>query len=197
MPSAFENPRLTNGRRSDPVSRKIPVGTPTKTGWRISTSGEGSPCRLPPYRFQPHRVVARSRLGIGPLSFGATAARPMYSSTTWEPPPSAATPPVQQEQARTRWPHHTHYRAVAVDRAVQQAFDGGHLPPPTDQIRLRTPDGKMPVADAQQALGSHSPVCAPLMRTISGSPRAAAPSTNRAVDALSITPPGAATASIR
>jgi hypothetical protein len=37
----------------------------------------------------------------------------------------------------------------------------------------------------------------PLICTSSGSPRAAAPSTSRTVDALSITPPGAATDSIR
>ena len=29
---------------------------------------------------------------------------------------------------------------MAIDRAVQHALDGGHLPPPTDQIRLSTPD---------------------------------------------------------
>ena len=38
---------------------------------------------------------------------------------------------------------------------------------------------------------------APLIRTNSNSPRLAAPSTSRAVDALSITPPGGATDSIR
>jgi hypothetical protein len=42
---------------------------------------------------------------------------------------------------------------VAIDGAVQQPLDGGHLPPPTDQSRLSTPDGAMPVADAQQSMG--------------------------------------------
>ena len=44
---------------------------------------------------------------------------------------------------------------MAIDGAVQQALDGGHLPPPTDQIRLSTPDGAMPVAHAQQPAGGH------------------------------------------
>ena len=52
-------------------------------------------------------------------------------------------------------PDHADHSAVAIDRAVQQALDGGHLPPPTDQSRLSTPDGAMPVADAQQAVGAH------------------------------------------
>ena len=42
----------------------------------------------------------------------------------------------QTALADARWPHHTDHRAVAVDCAVQQALNGGHLPPPTDQIRL-------------------------------------------------------------
>jgi hypothetical protein len=46
---------------------------------------------------------------------------------------------------------HADHRAVALDCTVQQAFNGGHLPPPTHQIRLSTPDAAMPVADAQQA----------------------------------------------
>jgi hypothetical protein len=33
-----------------------------------------------------------------------------------------------------RRPHHADHRAVAVDRAVQQALDGGYLPPATDEI---------------------------------------------------------------
>ena len=33
--------------------------------------------------------------------------------------------------------------------------NGGHLPPPTDQIRLGTPDAAMPVRHAQQPLGRH------------------------------------------
>ena len=46
-------------------------------------------------------------------------------------------------------------RAVALDCTVQQALNGGHLPPPTDQIRLSTPDSVMPFAHAQQAAGGH------------------------------------------
>jgi hypothetical protein len=36
---------------------------------------------------------------------------------------------------------------------VQQALDGGHLPPPPDQVRLCTPDIVMPFAYAQQPVG--------------------------------------------
>ena len=44
-------------------------------------------------------------------------------------------------------------RAVALDCAVQQAFNGGHLPPPTDQIRLDTLDEAMPFAPCPTAAG--------------------------------------------
>ena len=40
-----------------------------------------------------------------------------------------------------------------VDCTLQQALDGGHLPPPTDQIRLSTLDGAMPFPHAQQPAG--------------------------------------------
>ena len=50
-------------------------------------------------------------------------------------------------------PHHADHSAVAVDCTVQQALNGGHLPPPTDQIRLSTPDGAMLFAHAQQPMG--------------------------------------------
>ena len=49
-------------------------------------------------------------------------------------------------------PDHADHRAVAVDCPVQQALDGGHLPPPTDQIRLDTLDEAMPFRHAQQPL---------------------------------------------
>ena len=62
----------------------------------------------------------------------------------------------QTALADAGWPHHADHRAVAVDRTLQQALDGGHLPPPTDQIRLSTPDGAMLFAHAQQAMG-HAP----------------------------------------
>ena len=42
---------------------------------------------------------------------------------------------------------------MAVDGTVQQALDGGHLPPPTDQIRLSAPDGAMLISDVQQPMG--------------------------------------------
>ena len=42
---------------------------------------------------------------------------------------------------------------MALDCTVQQALDGGHLPPPTDQIRLGTPDTAMLFAHAQQPAG--------------------------------------------
>ena len=59
----------------------------------------------------------------------------------------------QTALANARRPHHADHRAVAVDGALQQALSGGHFPPPTDQIRLRTPDSAMPFAYAQQAMG--------------------------------------------
>ena len=59
----------------------------------------------------------------------------------------------QTALADARWPHHADHSAVAVDCAVQQALDGGHLPPPTDQIRLGTPDSAMLFAHAQQPTG--------------------------------------------
>ena len=61
----------------------------------------------------------------------------------------------QTALADARWPHHADHSAVAVDCAVQQALNGGHLPPPTDQIRLSTADGVMLIAHAQQATGGH------------------------------------------
>ena len=44
---------------------------------------------------------------------------------------------------------------MAIDCAVQQALDGRHLPPPTDQSRLNTPRGALPLADAHQPVGAH------------------------------------------
>ena len=44
---------------------------------------------------------------------------------------------------------------MAVDSTVQQAFDGGHLPSPTNKIRLSTPDSVTPLRHAQQPLGGH------------------------------------------
>jgi len=41
---------------------------------------------------------------------------------------------------------------VALDRTVQQALNGGHLPPPTHQIRLDMLDEAMPFFQAQQPL---------------------------------------------
>ena len=59
----------------------------------------------------------------------------------------------QTALADARWPHHADHRAVALDRTVQQTLDGGHLPPPTHQIRFGTPDGAMPFLHAHQAMG--------------------------------------------
>jgi hypothetical protein len=66
---------------------------------------------------------------------------------------------------------------------------------PVRTASFYTQQGVPLVAGAWTAAGvtARKPTVAP----VSGSPRAAAPSTNRAVDALSITPPGAATDSIR
>ena len=58
----------------------------------------------------------------------------------------------QTALANARWPHHADHSAVAVDRTVQQALNGGHLPSPTHQIRLDTHDEAMPFRHAQQPL---------------------------------------------
>ena len=55
--------------------------------------------------------------------------------------------------AYARRADHADHSAVPVDCTVQQAFDGGHLPPPTDQIGLSAADGVMLIAHAQQAAG--------------------------------------------
>ena len=44
---------------------------------------------------------------------------------------------------------------MPIDGTLQQAFNGGHLPAPTDQIRLSTPGSAMPVGHAQQPTGGH------------------------------------------
>jgi hypothetical protein len=44
---------------------------------------------------------------------------------------------------------------MPVDGTVQQGVDGGHLPPPTDQIRLSMPGSTMPFSHAQQPTGRH------------------------------------------
>ena len=44
---------------------------------------------------------------------------------------------------------------MAIDGALQLALSGGHFPLPPNKIRLRAPDGAMPVADAQQAMRGH------------------------------------------
>ena len=86
---------------------------------------------------------------------------------------------------------------MALDCTVQQALNGGHLPPPTDQIRLDTLDEAMPFLHAQQPLGRDGLIGTLDLNQLRLSRGLAAPSTSRAVDALSITPPGGATDSIR
>ena len=44
---------------------------------------------------------------------------------------------------------------MAIDGTVQQALNGGHLPPPTDQIRLSTPDDAMLVAMPNSRRAEH------------------------------------------
>src|SRR6476619_6412540 len=101
----------------------------------------------------------------------------------------------QTALADTRRPRETHDCAVALEGALQQALHGGHLPPPTNQSRLRTPDPRMPFAHAQKAKGGHRFLGA-LNPNHLRSP-GTAPSTSRAFDSDSITPPGGATDSIR
>ncbi len=59
--------------------------------------------------------------------------------------------PDQTALAHARWAHDAH--AVALDCTVQQALNGRHLPPPTNQIRLGTPDTAMLFEHAHQPLG--------------------------------------------
>ena len=40
-----------------------------------------------------------------------------------------------------------------MDGTIQQALYGGHLPPPTNQSGLRTPDSAVLVSHGQQPLG--------------------------------------------
>ena len=66
----------------------------------------------------------------------------------------------QTALADARRPDHADHRAVAVDCTVQQALDGGHLPLPTDQIRLSTPDERdavrpCPTADGRPPAHRH------------------------------------------
>ena len=49
--------------------------------------------------------------------------------------------------------NYTEHSAVPLDGTVQQALDGGHLPPPTYQIRLSTAGTAMLFPHAQQPLG--------------------------------------------
>jgi hypothetical protein len=44
---------------------------------------------------------------------------------------------------------------VAVDGTLDQPLDRGHLPSPTDQIRLSKPGSTMPLAHAQQSTGGY------------------------------------------
>ena len=103
----------------------------------------------------------------------------------------------QTALADARRPHHADHRAAAIDRALQQALDGGHFPAPTDQIRLSTPDRAAPFRHAQQPPSAHRLIGALDVDHAQASPSTTAPSTSRAVDALSITPPDGATDSIR
>ena len=103
----------------------------------------------------------------------------------------------QTALADARRSHHADHSAVAIDCAVQQAVDGGHLPPPTDQSRLgdaRHARAIVPMPSSRRAGTGSS---APLMCTNSGSARAAVPQPVARWTALSITPPGGATDSIR
>ena len=102
----------------------------------------------------------------------------------------------QTALADAGWPHHTDHSAVAVDCAVQQALDGGHLPPPTDQIRLNTPDSAMPFLHAQQPLGRDRLIGALDLNQLRLAERRCAINQSRG-GRQSITPPGGATDSIR
>ena len=91
---------------------------------------------------------------------------------------------------------HTDHNAVPLDCTVQQGLNGGHLPPPTGQIRLRTPHSAMPFPDTQQPVTRNRLVGALDVNQLKLT-KVVAPSTSRAVDALSIAPTGGATDSIR
>ena len=57
--------------------------------------------------------------------------------------------------AYARRADHADHSALPGDCTLQQGFDGGHLPPPTDQIGFSAADGVMLIAHAQQAAGGH------------------------------------------
>jgi hypothetical protein len=57
--------------------------------------------------------------------------------------------------ADARWADHADHSAVAVDCTIQQPLHGRHLPPPTDQIQLGTPDRAMLFIHAQQPIARH------------------------------------------
>ena len=53
---------------------------------------------------------------------------------------------------------HADHSALPSDCTLQQPLNGGHLPPPTDQVRLSTPDSPVLFLHAQQSTGGHRPV---------------------------------------
>ena len=97
--------------------------------------------------------------------------------------------------ADPRRTHQSDHCAVALDRAVEQAVDGSHLPRrPTSAGRFA--DRPMLFPMRQQPARRHRFVGTLDLHQLRLAETAAL-STNRAVEALSITPPGGAADSIR
>src|SRR6476619_1292004 len=61
----------------------------------------------------------------------------------------------QAALADTRRAHHRDHRALPVDGTLQQGFNDGHFPTPTDQIRLSTPTPDVLLCHTQQSTGGY------------------------------------------
>src|SRR6202022_1453813 len=99
----------------NPVADSIAGGRPVKT---LDAGG-----RAQQPRHGMEGDLAGVRLTEGGENFPTLSARPRCNLTH------------QTALTDAGWPHHADHSAVAIDRAIQQALDGGHLPPPTDEVR--------------------------------------------------------------
>jgi len=84
----------------------------------------------------------------------------VVNASTPRRPAMAASSRMRRLLPMARRPHHADHRTVAVECAVQQALDGGHLPPPSHQIRLSTPDRASPSPPTTPLqMGAHRTHC--------------------------------------
>jgi hypothetical protein len=61
----------------------------------------------------------------------------------------------QSALTNARWPRDADHTAMAVECTVQQALDGGHLPPSTHQARLGPPHAAVLLAYTKETSGGH------------------------------------------